>query len=55
MGKQLSDHILALNPPIATNASSCLTRWQLCTITRAATKTRAIELIDLTLKSQGGP
>ncbi|MCA0048252.1 hypothetical protein LB577_15025 [Mesorhizobium sp. B283B1A] len=56
MGKQLSDHILALNPP---DSDQCkLVPYPLAALyyhESGNKSSRAIELIDLTLKSRGGP
>ncbi|TJX80906.1 MAG: TlpA family protein disulfide reductase [Mesorhizobium sp.] len=55
MGKQLSEHILALNPPESDKRKLLPYRLAALYYHESGNKDRAIELIELALKSQGGP
>ncbi|WP_258580601.1 TlpA disulfide reductase family protein [Mesorhizobium sp. AR02] len=55
MGKQLSEHILALNPPESDQCKLLPYPVTALYYHESGNKDRAIELIELALKSQGGP
>ncbi|HEV2898215.1 MAG TPA: TlpA family protein disulfide reductase, partial [Pseudaminobacter sp.] len=55
MGKQLSEHILALNPPESDQSKLLPYPVAALYYHESGNKDRAIELIELALKSQGGP
>ncbi|WP_394893329.1 TlpA disulfide reductase family protein [Mesorhizobium sp. AaZ16] len=55
MGKELSEHILALNPPQGEGPKFSSYRLAALYYHESGNKDRAIELIELTLKSLGGP
>ncbi len=55
MGKQLSEHILALNPPESDKRKLLPYRLAALYYHESGNKDRAIELIEMALKSQGGP
>ncbi|MGX9181754.1 TlpA disulfide reductase family protein [Mesorhizobium sp. BHbdii] len=55
MGKELSEHILALNPPESDQRKLLSYPVAALYYNESGNKDRAIELIELALKSQGGP